>query len=73
MCASHLELCELLHELLLLLAVAEGRQDVEEDLEVLQALPRHVGQGEDGSDAGEESHTHVNTLPSVEMCVFILR
>ena len=33
-CASHLELCELLHELFLLLAVAEGREDVEEDLEV---------------------------------------
>lgn len=31
----NLELCELLHELLLLFTVAEGRQDVKEHLEQL--------------------------------------
>lgn len=35
----NLELCELLHELLLLFAVAERRQDVKEDLEQLEVLP----------------------------------
>ena len=41
----------MLHELLLLLAVAERRQDVEEDLKQGQTLSRHAGQGEDGCDA----------------------
>lgn len=47
----YLKLSELLHELLLLLAVAERRQDVEEDLKQVQTLSRHAGQGEDGCDA----------------------
>jgi len=50
---SHLELRQLLHELLLLLAVAERRQDVEEDLEEVQVLTRDAGQGEDGRDAAD--------------------
>lgn len=53
-----LELGELLHQLLLLLAVAQRGEDVQEDLEEVQTLPRHTGQGEDGCDA---AHTHTHT------------
>lgn len=51
----YLKLSELLHELLLLLAVAEWGDDVEEDLEQIQTFPRHTGHGEDGSDAAQET------------------
>ena len=36
------------------IAVAEGRDDVEEDLEQVQALPRHAGRREDGRYAAQE-------------------
>lgn len=54
----YLELSELLHQLLLLFAVAEWRKDVQEHFEEIQILPRNAGQCEDGSDA---AHTHRHT------------
>lgn len=47
----YLELSKLLHELLLLFAVAQGGQDVEENLQQVQILPRYTRQRENGSDA----------------------
>lgn len=47
----YLELCELLHELLLLFAVAQWRKNIEEDLQEVQILPRYAGEGEDGCHA----------------------
>ena len=52
----YLELRELLHQLLLLLAVAQWRQDVQEDLQEVQTDSRHAGQGEDRRDA---ARTHI--------------
>ena len=61
-CACYLELSELLHELLLFLAVAEWGDDVEEDLEQIQTFPRHTGHGEDGSDAAQETAPPVSHM-----------
>ncbi len=44
----YLELRELLHELLLLLTVAQRRKNVEKDLQKVQILPTHTGEGENG-------------------------
>lgn len=52
---TYLKLSKLLHELLLLLTVAEWRDDVEEDLEQVETLPRHAGQREDGCDSARKS------------------
>lgn len=44
----YLELRKLLHELLLLFAVAQRRKNVEKDLQKVQILTRYTGEGEDG-------------------------
>lgn len=48
---TYLKLSQLLHQLLLLLGVAQRGDDVEEDLQKVQTLSGHVGQSEDGRDA----------------------
>lgn len=50
-CPTDLKLSQLLHKLLLLLAVAEWRDDVEEDLQQVKTLSRYTGQGKNGRDA----------------------
>ena len=61
---AYLELGGLLHELLLLLAAAQRREDVEELLEEFQPLPPHTGDQEDGGDATHtHSHTHSQVIP----------
>lgn len=52
---ENLELGELLHELLLLLAIAEGGQDVEENLEQIQILPGNTREREDRRDAAHRN------------------
>ena len=51
--ANYLELCQLLHELLLLFAIGEWRQNIQKDFEQVQAFSRHAGQCEDRGDAVE--------------------
>ena len=50
---NYLELCQLLHEFLLLFAVGEWRQNIQKDFEEVQTLSRHTGQCEDGGDTVE--------------------
>lgn len=50
---NYLELCQLLHELLLLFAVGEWWQDVQKHFKQVQTLSGHAGQCEDRSDAGQ--------------------
>lgn len=52
---TYLKLGQLLHELLLLFAVAERREDVEEDLQEVKALSGHTRQGENRRDAVREN------------------
>ncbi len=54
----YLELCELLHELLLLLDVAQRRKNVEKDLQKVQILPRNTGDGENGCHTVERVIHH---------------
>lgn len=51
--ANYLELCELLHEFLLLFAIGEWRQNIQKDFEQVQTLSRHAGQCEDRGDTVE--------------------
>lgn len=62
--ARHLELGQLLHELLLLLAVGEWREDVQEDFKQIQTLSRHTGQCEDGGDTAEGRGMDTNSVPN---------
>lgn len=62
----YLELCELLHQLFLLFAVAEWREDVQENLQKLQVLSRNTRQGEDGRDAARTQTKENYIKPSVE-------
>lgn len=55
MSRTHLKLGKLLHELLLLLGVAQWRNDVQEDLQQIETLSRHAGQSEDGCDAARKN------------------
>lgn len=58
----YLELRELLHELLLLFAVAQRRKNVEKDLQKVQILPRYTGEGEDGRHTvRRETHHYTHT------------
>jgi len=54
----YLELRELLHELLLLFAVAQRRKYVEKDLQKVQILTRYTGEGEDGCHTVEREIRH---------------
>lgn len=53
--SPYLKLGQLLHQLLLLLGVAQRGDDVEEDLQQVQTLSGHVGQSEDGRDAARKN------------------
>lgn len=66
----YLELRELLHQLLLLLAVAEWREDVQENLQKVQVFSRNAGQGEDGRDAAQTQTREVYVEPRVENMFF---
>lgn len=52
---TYLKLGQLLHQLLLLLGVAQRGDDVEEDLQQVQTLSGNVGQSEDGRDAANKN------------------